>query len=649
MGGAVSAGTNNDDLVDKLKAADYVRSEMVERVFRAVDRGDYFTSDAVEQAYRDMAWKSDRLHLSAPCIYAQVMEGLQLSPGQSFLNLGSGTGYLSTMAGLILGPYGVNHGIELHADVVSYAQKRLEEFHNKSLALDAFSFCEPQFLQGNCMCLPPDMPQYDRVYCGASCPETHENYMKSLIKVGGVLVMPLNDQLLKITRRSENTWDTEALLPVSFSSLVMPGPSCPPTNIILPSASDLQNLCRHEIRSILRSIIDEEHPGLAKAANRPVTVQKSQRENQRPLSRMIIPYVPYYESDDERGTGSGEDRDESEPKDPLPEAQHISAVIELVRSLSGRRRREREREQEEENSDLDSDQDLEDTAQTFTEFAHRLVEDGEKLVSSFEDTVGDQGNHSSGRGEGSTKSQGRGDTVSRPEQEQQPNSSSKLQENGRITSGNSKSDSQAACPGFVTDATLPVPDMNELPTPDKEDKEDEEEEEEEKDTVVVAKTSSSSSKENSVEPAPTLSKSDPIAMTCPLFTHKAGKKREKFDSGVGDELENGKGPSSASEQEDNSMDIDSDSDYSDHSIPKSEFSHWLDPDDPTVDLNDPNDPDYMCGGNFRNCKPESGNKVESPSTFSPPAESYSTYMREKIKGLPLPMALKAYLNYNREL
>lgn len=34
-----------------------------------------------------------------------------------------------------------------------------------------------------------------RVYCGAACPIEHENYMKNLLKIGGILVMPLNDQV----------------------------------------------------------------------------------------------------------------------------------------------------------------------------------------------------------------------------------------------------------------------------------------------------------------------------------------------------------------------------------------------------------------------------------------------------------------------
>lgn len=34
---------------------------------------------------------------------------------------------------------------------------------------------------------------YDRVYCGVLCFLEYENYMKNLIKVGGVLVMLFND------------------------------------------------------------------------------------------------------------------------------------------------------------------------------------------------------------------------------------------------------------------------------------------------------------------------------------------------------------------------------------------------------------------------------------------------------------------------
>lgn len=105
MGGAVSTGEDNDELVDNLVDADYIKTPLVEKVFRAVDRADYYLPDQRESAYKDLAWRHEHLHMSAPCIYSEVMEALQLEPGLSFLNLGSGTGYLSTMVGLILGIY----------------------------------------------------------------------------------------------------------------------------------------------------------------------------------------------------------------------------------------------------------------------------------------------------------------------------------------------------------------------------------------------------------------------------------------------------------------------------------------------------------------------------------------------------------------
>ena len=93
------------------------------------------------------------------------------------------------------GPYGINHGIELHKDVIEYAMERQKYFKTSSVSFDEFEYCDPQFVHGNSLLLMPGGRLYDRVYCGAACPAEHENYMKNLVRVGGILVMPLNDQV----------------------------------------------------------------------------------------------------------------------------------------------------------------------------------------------------------------------------------------------------------------------------------------------------------------------------------------------------------------------------------------------------------------------------------------------------------------------
>lgn len=70
-----------------------------------------------------------------------------------------------------------------------------------------FEFCEPAFVVGNCLQIASDSHQYDRIYCGAGVQKDHENYMKILLKVGGILVMPIEDQVpsLSCIRHKETT------------------------------------------------------------------------------------------------------------------------------------------------------------------------------------------------------------------------------------------------------------------------------------------------------------------------------------------------------------------------------------------------------------------------------------------------------------
>lgn len=94
-------------------------------------------------------WLSSKISMSKfPHCYSEVLEGLELKPGLSFLNVGSGTGYFSTLVGLLIGPSGVNHGIEVHPYVLEYAIKKLGQFIENSPTLDEFEFCEPRFYGG---------------------------------------------------------------------------------------------------------------------------------------------------------------------------------------------------------------------------------------------------------------------------------------------------------------------------------------------------------------------------------------------------------------------------------------------------------------------------------------------------------------------
>ncbi|CAG5120604.1 unnamed protein product [Candidula unifasciata] len=271
MGGAVSSGQDNDELIDNLKDAGYIKTTDVERVFRIVDRAHYYLAESRESAYKDLAWKSGTLHLSAPCIYSEVMEALELTKGLSFLNLGSGTGYLNTMVGFMIGPFGVNHGIELHSDNVAYANKKLESFIQTSKKFDDLELCEPQFVVGNCLNLAPENRLYDRVYCGASCPPEQRETIQNMIKVNGILVIPIGDQLLKIKRIAETEFISENVLPVSFASLIVPFPS--ETNhslIVLPDVNpmSLQCLCRVIIRDAIRNTFDFNLPEASEPGNK---------------------------------------------------------------------------------------------------------------------------------------------------------------------------------------------------------------------------------------------------------------------------------------------------------------------------------------------------------------------------------------------
>ncbi|GJQ71538.1 hypothetical protein Trydic_g11246 [Trypoxylus dichotomus] len=613
MGGAVSTGQDNDDLIDNLLHADYIRSPIVERVFRAVDRADYFLPEARGNAYKDLAWKNDHLHLSAPCIYSEVMEGLCLSPGLSFLNLGSGTGYLSTMVGLILGSNGVNHGVEIHDDVIQYASKKLEEFKKYSGAIDEFDFCEPKFIQGNCLCLTTDR-QYDRVYCGAACPEDYERYMKNLLRVGGILVMPLNDHLMQIKRTSEVTWEDHSVLPVSFATLVHPVQNKQEVVELLDVVPlSLLSLSRAVIRTILRKNIELENPNLRK--------RKKPKRKRRPLRKWLVEPI-FDDSGDDPFTSDDERRN------PANNRRTAENILDTVMDHLGYRLRQRggrnnhgEERNEIQNADLAAEDDLMDVGAT--------ADNGPPEINEARAVIN---NRNKTNAQEQNKEEEEEETVQEEEEDEEQEEEEEEEEEDT----GPDLDTINAIEGLLVEAQREELERERIGSQNEEE-EDEESEQPEENTnnVQVSRNESGSNNHTNNNKQEETSNN---------------KKREKFDSGLGEEIVE-KDHNAQNSSENDTMDVDS-------SSSNDEIEGKRNKRGPK------NNPEVRSGAKWRRIcvstqRLDSYSNSSDSETVQEEANAsanetkivqspYTQLMREKIQSLPLPPILKNYLNFYRE-
>lgn len=95
-------GPSNSDLVRQLQGQGTITDPAIVKAYLATDRAIFLEPESeaddldhpleAGSAYIDMPMRHGLLHLSAPSIYGVALEALELREGQSFLNVGSGTG-----------------------------------------------------------------------------------------------------------------------------------------------------------------------------------------------------------------------------------------------------------------------------------------------------------------------------------------------------------------------------------------------------------------------------------------------------------------------------------------------------------------------------------------------------------------------------
>lgn len=147
----------------------------------------------MSRAHADEPLREGQIHISAPHIYGCIVEALQVTPksSMSFLNIGSGTGYLSSIVAHIVGPTGMCYGIELSRPAYEHGILSVKRWKEEN---DDIELPLMEFIHGNGLNIEARSGEathgFDRIYVGAAIERSKLAELASLLRFGGILVCP---------------------------------------------------------------------------------------------------------------------------------------------------------------------------------------------------------------------------------------------------------------------------------------------------------------------------------------------------------------------------------------------------------------------------------------------------------------------------
>ncbi|MBI4493062.1 MAG: methyltransferase domain-containing protein [Chloroflexi bacterium] len=174
------------DLVKHLWAEQAIRSQEVAEAFLVLPREYFLPHLPLEQVYQDEAIVVKRVDgeprssSSQPALMADMLEVLELAPGQRVLEIGAGTGYNAALLARLVGPRGRVVSVDIDPEMASAAQTHLAQ-----AGLPEVQVVSGDGAAGWCARAP-----YDRIVVTVQQYDLSPAWVQQL-KEGGLLLVPL--------------------------------------------------------------------------------------------------------------------------------------------------------------------------------------------------------------------------------------------------------------------------------------------------------------------------------------------------------------------------------------------------------------------------------------------------------------------------
>jgi protein-L-isoaspartate(D-aspartate) O-methyltransferase len=172
--------------------------DRVHTAMRAIDRADFLPRPRRDDAYLDQPIPIGYGQTnSQPSTVRQLLEWLDVRPGNRVLDVGSGSGWSTALLSWLVGKGGFVYAVERIPELLSLGSQNCAKYH-----LDNVEFHEASDVLG----LPTHAP-YDCILVNAAAASLPEPLIDQLV-VGGRMVAPVGHAVLEIHKTNNDAYKT---------------------------------------------------------------------------------------------------------------------------------------------------------------------------------------------------------------------------------------------------------------------------------------------------------------------------------------------------------------------------------------------------------------------------------------------------------
>lgn len=189
------------NLINSLIEQEHLKTSRIIDAFRKIKRADFMPDESKGFSDTNEAFSIGfGQTISQPLVVALMIEKLQPQKGDKILDIGSGSGWTTSLLSEIVGEQGKVFGIEVIPGLTSFGEENTSkyDFVDKGIA----EFICTDGTKGY-----KEEAPFDKILCSASAFQNIPIAWKEQLKIGGRIVAPIDNSIWLFIKKTENDFE----------------------------------------------------------------------------------------------------------------------------------------------------------------------------------------------------------------------------------------------------------------------------------------------------------------------------------------------------------------------------------------------------------------------------------------------------------